>query len=67
MNMLGSIADLMIFVVRAGVTPQDLTQRAIKMMRPPERSGVILTGYDGGADSRYLSQCYTQGYGRYVG
>ena len=67
MNMLGSIADLMIFVVRAGVTPQDLIQRAIKTMRPPERSGVILTGYDGGADSRYLSQCYTQGYGRYVG
>lgn len=67
MNMLGSIADLMIFVVRAGITPQDLIQRAIKTMRPPEKSGVILTGYDGGADSRYLSQCYVQGYGRNVG
>ena len=67
MNMLGSIADLMIFVVRAGVTPQDLVQRAIKMVRPPDKSGVILTGYDGGADSRYLSECYVQGYRRYVG
>lgn len=59
MNLLASIADMLLIVVRSGVTPQDVIERAVKSLhRPSIRAGVILTGYGDVQGMRYMQQAY---------
>jgi polysaccharide chain length determinant protein (PEP-CTERM system associated) len=59
MNLLASIADMLLIVVRSGVTPQDMIEKAVKSLsRPSIRAGVILTGYGDVKGMRYIQQSY---------
>lgn len=55
-NLLASIADMLLLVVRAGVTPQDVLARAVKAFRPLNRGAVILTGLGDSSAVRYLQE-----------
>jgi polysaccharide chain length determinant protein (PEP-CTERM system associated) len=65
MNLLASIADMLIFVIRAGSTPQDLVQSAVKGLKPANRAGVILTGSREDSISTYFESYYQGGKGVY--
>ncbi len=59
MNLLASIADMLLIVVRSGVTPQDVIEKAVKSLsRPSIRAGVILTGYGAKHEVRYMQTPY---------
>jgi capsular exopolysaccharide synthesis family protein len=58
MNLLASIADMLLIVVRSGVTPQDVIEKAMKSLAPSVRAGVILTGYGATSDVRYMQERY---------
>lgn len=59
MNLLASIADMLVIVVRSGVTPQDVIEKAVKSLcRPSIRAGVILTGYGAKQEVRYMQAPY---------
>ena len=58
MNLLASIADMLLIVVRSGVTPQDVIEKALKSLAPSVRAGVILTGYGATSDVRYMQERY---------
>ena len=63
MNLLASIADMLILVVRTGVTHHEVVQKSLKALKPLSRAGIILTGYDQGNDSEYLLDYYHAGQG----
>lgn len=59
MNLLASIADMLLLVVRSGVTPQDVIEKAIKSLRRPSiRAGVVLTGCGASKDMGYAQESY---------
>ncbi|RMH05973.1 MAG: hypothetical protein D6704_08360 [Nitrospirae bacterium] len=43
MNVLSGMADVLILVVRAGVTPQEIVIRALDMLRPTVQARILLT------------------------
>jgi len=65
MNLLASMAEMLVLVVRAGVTHHELVQKSLKALKPLSRAGVILTGYDQGSDTKYLENSYHAGRGTY--
>ena len=65
MNLLASMADMLVMVVRAGVTHHELVQKSLNTIKPLSRAGVILTGYDQGNDSEYLQDYHHAGRGTY--
>lgn len=58
MNLLASMADMLLMVIRASSTPQELAHQAIKGLQVKTKTGVILTAcnFDGGRNSPYLLQ-----------
>ena len=64
MNLLASMADMILLVIRAGVTSHELVQKGIKTLKPTGRAGVILTGYDQDAPI-YALDYYHGGRGSY--
>jgi polysaccharide biosynthesis transport protein len=58
MNLLASLADMLLLVVRAGVTPQDVLENAVKTFRPMNRGAVILTGTETPNAVRYTQELY---------
>lgn len=56
MNLLAGLADMLLVVVRAGVTQQDLVQKALKNLKSSNRAGVILV------DSEVIGEKYTHAY-----
>ncbi|MGH7146648.1 MAG: tyrosine-protein kinase family protein, partial [Nitrospiraceae bacterium] len=44
MNVLAGLADLLVMVVRAGVTGRDVVQKALRKLKPTTDTGIILTG-----------------------
>lgn len=56
MNLLAGLADMILVIVRAGVTQQELVQKALKSLKPENRAGIILV------DSEVIGQRYTQEY-----
>lgn len=65
MNLLASMADMLLLVVRAGVTHHELVQRSLKTLKPLSRAGVILTGYDQEDSQKYLREYDHAGQGTY--
>ena len=63
MNLLASMADMLVLVVRAGITHHELVQRSISTLKPLSRAGVILTGYDQGNDVEHLHNYHHAGRG----
>jgi capsular exopolysaccharide synthesis family protein len=57
MNLLASMADTLVLVVRAGVTHHELVQKSIKALKPLNRAMVILNGLAQENDPEY-SQNY---------
>lgn len=43
MNVLANLADLLVLVVRAGVTPQEIVVKAMDMLRPTVQARILLT------------------------
>ena len=43
MNVLAGLADVLILVVRAGVTPQEIVVKAMDMLRPTVQARILLT------------------------
>ena len=62
MNLLAGFADMIVLVVRAGVTPHDEIQRAMKSLKPVNRAGIILVGTQTTLPS-YLDEYYAVGQG----
>jgi Mrp family chromosome partitioning ATPase len=65
MNLLASMADMLLVVVRAGVTPQDVVEKAVKTLKPFNRAGIILTGYEAEWATKYMHQYYITAQGGY--
>lgn len=65
MNLLASMADMLLVVVRAGITPQDVVEKAIKTLRPFNRAGIVLTGYEAERAPKYMHQYYITAQGGY--
>ena len=65
MNLLASMADMLVLVIRAGVTHHELVQRSLKTLKPLSRAGVILTGYNQSDDSAYRQGRYDAVQGSY--
>ncbi|MFO0706499.1 MAG: XrtA system polysaccharide chain length determinant [Nitrospira sp.] len=59
MNLLASIADMLLLVVRVGMTPQDVLESATKSFRPLNRGAVILTGTEVSEGVRYMQEQYS--------
>jgi capsular exopolysaccharide synthesis family protein len=60
-NLLASMADMLVLVVRAGAAHHELVQRSLKAMKPLSRAGVIFAGYDQESDRsnyRYSQDSY---------
>lgn len=66
MNLLASIADMLVLVVRAGVTPQAEVSHAMKVLKPAGKAGIIMTGSDSGQVPAYLQGYYRAGHKEYV-
>jgi capsular exopolysaccharide synthesis family protein len=58
MNLLAGMADILVIVVRAGVTTQETVRKAIKALKPMAQTGVILTAYAEENLPQYLRQYY---------
>lgn len=58
MNLLGALADMIILVIRAGETRQEVVQTALKNLKPPSRAGIILTCPDDTTGPRYMQEYY---------
>ena len=64
-NLLAGMADMLVFVVRAESTPQDLVQSAIKGLKPTNRSGLILAGAREDYVQSYIKSHYQGSVGSY--
>ncbi len=58
MNLLASIADMLLLVVRAGVTPLDVLGKAVNAFRPLNRGAVIVTGMKVSGATMYMQDVY---------
>ncbi len=58
MNLLSTLADMIVLVLRTGVTPQEIVQTALKSLKPASRTGIILTGYDEASVPKYMQEYY---------
>ena len=63
LNVLSSMADLMILVIRAGRTGRDVVGKAYKSLRSDCPAGIVLTGVDSVSTPYYMYQYGTQGTG----
>ena len=59
MNVLVGLADLLVLVVRAGVTPQEIVVKAMDILRPTVPARILLTD----ASSQGMPQAMPQVYG----
>jgi polysaccharide biosynthesis transport protein len=53
-NLLSGMADVMVFVIRAGRTGRDVVEKALKTMRPQCKVGLILAGIESTSMPYYL-------------
>lgn len=58
MNLLASLADMLLLVVRAGVTPLDVLGKAVNAFRPLNRGAVIVTGIGASGTVKYMEEAY---------
>ena len=58
MNLLASMADMLLLVVRAGVTPLDVLGKAVNAFRPLNRGAVIVTGIGASGSVKYMEEAY---------
>lgn len=63
LNVLSSMADLMILVIRAGRTGRDVVDKAYRSLRSSCPAGIVLTGVDSVSTPYYMYQYGTQGTG----
>ena len=56
MNVLAGLADLLILVVRAGVTPQEIVVKAMDMLRPTVQARILLTDASSHGMPYFISQ-----------
>jgi len=56
LNVLSSMADLMILVIRAGRTGRDVVEKAYKSLRSGCPAGIVLTGVDSVSTPYYMYQ-----------
>jgi polysaccharide biosynthesis transport protein len=56
MNVLAGLADLLILVVRAGVTPQEIVVKAMDMLRPTVQARILLTDASSHGMPYFMSQ-----------
>lgn len=66
MNLLASVADMVLLIIRSGVTSLEIVQRSLKTLKPPSRSGIILTGYTDQAMPKYMQGLPALGPGAYL-
>lgn len=62
MNLLAALADMLLIVVRAEVTSQDVVQLAMKSLKPTGRAGIIMTGFKEEVMPSYAAEQYASGY-----
>lgn len=58
-TLLASLGDMLLLIVRSGITPQDVLQTAVKSLGQLNRGAVILTGTDVAAGLQYLQAQYS--------
>ena len=58
MNVLSSLADILILVVRAGVTPQEIVVKAMDMLRPNVPARILLTDSSSQGMPYFASEVY---------
>lgn len=58
MNVLANMADVLVLVVRAGVTPQEIVVRAMDMLRPNVPARILLTDASGQGMPYFARQVY---------
>lgn len=63
MNLLAAMADSLVLVVRSGVTPHDIVQKALKTLTLRGGAGIILTGHDVQKVPGYMQEYYLAGQG----
>lgn len=56
LNVLSRMADVMVFVIRAGKTGRDVVEKALKTLRPQCQVGLILAGIESTSMPYYLYQ-----------
>lgn len=57
-HVLGSLADVLAYVVKAGVTGRDVVQKALKAIGDTANVGIILNGLDAHTTPYYMQQEY---------
>lgn len=62
MNLLAALADMLLIIVRAEVTSQDIVQMAMKSLKPTGRTGIIMTGFKEEVMPAYAAEQYASGY-----
>ena len=65
MNLLASMADMLLVVIRVDSTPREIVQRAIKRLQPSSRAGIILTASEDEKASLYRLEYYQPRRGTY--
>ena len=62
MNVLAGMADILILVVRAGVTPQEIVVKAMDMLRPTVPARILLTDASTKGMPYFMAQVYGSPY-----
>ena len=55
MSLIGAMADMIIMVIRFGVTPQEIVKRARMTLKPQTQAALILSSCEAGLTPRYFS------------
>ena len=58
MHMLAGMADTLIFVIRAGLTPRGVTEKAIRTIGTPSNACIILNGLEEAGVPYYMREAY---------
>lgn len=58
MHMLAGMADTLIFVIRAGLTPRGVTEKAIRTIGTPSNACIILNGLEAAGVPYYMRDAY---------
>ena len=58
MHMLAGMADTLIFVIRAGLTPRGVTEKAIRTIGTPSNACIILNGLEAAGVPYYMQDAY---------
>jgi len=61
MNVLASMADVLLLVIRAGATGQAVVQKALRIVREASEARIILNGIDNVSTPYYMTQEYYLG------